>query len=114
MAIQFRRRKSFGPLRISISQRGLSTSIGAGPFRLLYGADGKVRRTIRAPGLGIWDTRVIGTTGRRPRRPTSQVFPGGGKNRRATSLLTQLGALVVYLALLAFLIALLVTATPAV
>jgi hypothetical protein len=100
MAIQFRRRKSFGPLRISISQRGLSTSVGAGPFRLLYGADGKVRRTIRAPGLGIWDTKVIGTTGRSPRRPMSP--------------LTQLGALVVYLALLAFIIAVLVTAAPAV
>jgi hypothetical protein len=41
MAIQFRRRKSFGPLRISISQRGLSTSIGTGPFRLLYGPMGR-------------------------------------------------------------------------
>jgi hypothetical protein len=94
MAIQFRRRKSLGPLRFSLSQRGLSTSIGGGPFRLLYGADGKVRRTIRAPGLGIWDTKVIGTTGRRP--------------RRTPSLLTQLGALALYLALLAVIIAVLV------
>jgi hypothetical protein len=99
MAIQFRRRRSFGPIRVSLSQRGLSASIGGGPFRLGLGADGKVRRTVRIPGAGIWDTKVIGTTGRSPRRPTS--------------LLTQLGALVVYLALLAFIIAVLVTAAPA-
>jgi hypothetical protein len=58
--MSYRRSKKVGPLRFTVSQRGISTSIGGGPLRFSYGADGKVRRTIRAPGTGFYDTRVIG------------------------------------------------------
>jgi len=39
---------------------GLSTSVGGGPLRFSRGADGKLRRTIRVPGVGLYDTKVIG------------------------------------------------------
>ncbi len=60
--VQFRKSKKFGPVRLTLSNRGLSTSFGAGPFRLSRGADGKVRRTVRAPGVGLYDTKVLGQT----------------------------------------------------
>lgn len=98
MALQFRRRKSFGPLRFSLSQRGLSTSVGAGPFRLLYGADGKVRRTVRIPGAGIWDTRVI-----------HSFLPPAPPPRGRAGLPLLLVELALYVALLAAIVAILVT-----
>lgn len=58
--VQFRRRKSFGPLRFTLSQRGLGVSVGVDGFRVGRGADGKVRRTLRIPGTGVYDTKVIG------------------------------------------------------
>jgi hypothetical protein len=58
--IQFRKSKKFGPLRLTLGKRGLSPSVGGGPLRLSFGADGQVRRTIRAPGLGPYDTKTIG------------------------------------------------------
>ncbi|MGO4205576.1 DUF4236 domain-containing protein [Rhodococcus sp. TAF43] len=58
--VQFRKSKKFGPVRLSASKRGLGVSVGAGPFRVSRGADGKVRRTVRVPGTGIYDTKVIG------------------------------------------------------
>lgn len=67
--VQYRRRKKVGPFRFTVSQRGISTSFGAGPFRISKGADGKVRRTIRIPGTGIYDTKVVN---RRPRKPASR------------------------------------------
>jgi hypothetical protein len=66
--VQFRRSKKFGPFRITMSQRGLSASVGAGPVRITKGADGNVRRTIRVPGTGLYDTRVVS---RSPRKPVS-------------------------------------------
>jgi hypothetical protein len=59
VTVHFRTSKSIGPFRFTLSKRGLSTSVGAGPLRLSRGADGKVRRTIRVPGMGIYDTSVI-------------------------------------------------------
>jgi hypothetical protein len=64
--VQFRKSKKIGPFRVGVSQRGISTSVGAGPFRISKGADGKVRRTIRIPGTGIYDTRVVGGQSARP------------------------------------------------
>ncbi len=68
--MSYRRSKKIGPLRFAVSQRGISTSIGGGPLRFSYGADGKVRRTIRAPGTGFYDTRVIGGKTSSPRGST--------------------------------------------
>jgi Protein of unknown function (DUF4236) len=58
--VQFRKRKKAGPFQFTVSQRGISTSVGAGPLRFTLGADGKVRRTVRIPGAGIYDTKVVG------------------------------------------------------
>ena len=58
--VQFRKSKKFGPFRITLSQKGISTSAGAGPLRISKGADGKVRRTVRIPGTGIYDVKVVG------------------------------------------------------
>ena len=57
---QFRKSKKVGPFRFTVTKRGLSTSFGGGPLRLSRGADGKVRRTLRVPGVGVYDTKVIG------------------------------------------------------
>ncbi|SHP56275.1 DUF4236 domain-containing protein [Mycobacteroides abscessus] len=67
--VQFRRSKKFGPFRLTLSKSGLGISAGAGPLRISRGADGKVRRTIRVPGTGISDTKVIG--GRKPAQRTN-------------------------------------------
>jgi hypothetical protein len=60
--VRYRRSTKVGPFRFTVSQRGVSTSVGSGPLRLTYGADGKVRRTVRVPGAGIYDTKVVGGT----------------------------------------------------
>ncbi|MCA1844132.1 MAG: DUF4236 domain-containing protein [Actinobacteria bacterium] len=44
MSLIFRRSKSFGPLRFTLSKRGLGVSAGAGPVRIGRGATG--RRTL--------------------------------------------------------------------
>ena len=65
--VQFRKSKKAGPLRFTVSQRGLSSSIGGGPFRVGFGADRRVRRTIRIPGTGIYDVKTVGGSRRRRR-----------------------------------------------
>lgn len=67
--VQFRRSKKIGPFRLTVSKSGLGISAGAGPLRISRGADGKVRRTIRLPGTGISDTKVIG--GHKPAQRTN-------------------------------------------
>lgn len=57
--MQFRKTKTFGPLRLTLTQRGISVSAGAGPVRFSRAADGTLRRTLRLPGVGIWDTKVV-------------------------------------------------------
>jgi hypothetical protein len=59
MAWRFRKSKTFGPLRLTLGRRGVSTSVGWGPFRVSLGSDKKIRRTIR-PVPGVYDTEVIG------------------------------------------------------
>jgi len=44
VSLTFRRSKSFGPLRFTLSKRGLGVSTGAGPLRIGRGATG--RRTV--------------------------------------------------------------------
>jgi hypothetical protein len=58
--VQFRRSKKFGPLRLSLSNRGLSGSVGGGPLRVGRGTDRRLRRTVRVPGTGIYDVKTIG------------------------------------------------------
>jgi Protein of unknown function (DUF4236) len=75
--VQFRKRTKIGPFRVTMSQRGISTSVGIGAFRISKGADGKIRRTIRIPGTGIYDTTVVNRPPRKHAsgRETNVVMP---------------------------------------
>lgn len=64
MAWQLRRTTTFGPIRLTLTRRGVGASIGFGPLRWSLGPDGKVRRTVRVPGTGVYRTDVV----RRDRR----------------------------------------------
>lgn len=74
MSWQWRRRRGLlgGLVAFSLSRRGVGASVGAGPLRWSLGADGKVRRTVRAGGM--WETRVV------RRRPDDD--PGRVRQRR--------------------------------
>lgn len=69
--VQFRKSTKFGPVRITASKKGLGVSTGAGPVRVGLAADGKVRRTLRLPGTGIYDTKVVAAADKtaRPQTP---------------------------------------------
>lgn len=73
--VQFRKSKKIGPIRITASKNGIGISAGAGPVRVSRGPDGKVRRTISAPGTGIYDTRVIGSGQRNQGPPPNHTSP---------------------------------------
>jgi Protein of unknown function (DUF4236) len=60
MTWRLRRSKRLGPIRLTVSRRGLSTSVGFGDMRISCGADGKVRRTVRIPRTGPYNVDVIG------------------------------------------------------
>ena len=47
MGITFRRSTSFGPLRLTLSKRGLGVSAGAGPLRIGRGATGRRTASLR-------------------------------------------------------------------
>ncbi|WP_331758702.1 DUF4236 domain-containing protein (plasmid) [Nocardia sp. NBC_01377] len=72
--VQFRKSKKFGPVRFTVSKKGLGASVGAGPLRVGVGPDGKVRRTISVPGTGIYDTEIIGRANK-PANPTDRPPP---------------------------------------
>jgi Protein of unknown function (DUF4236)/Protein of unknown function (DUF732) len=72
MAWQFRQSKKFGPLRLTLTKRGISGSVGAGPLRVGLNNRGQVRRTIRVPGAGLYNTEVIGNV-RSSSRPQTKA-----------------------------------------
>jgi len=51
--VRYRRSKKIGPFRITLTQRGVSTSVGAGPFRISKGADGGNGGAGGTGGLGF-------------------------------------------------------------
>jgi hypothetical protein len=57
--VTFRRSKKFGPFRLTVSPRGMSTSAGVPGFRVSANSRGEVRRTVSVPGTGIYDTRKV-------------------------------------------------------
>lgn len=60
--VGFRKSKKFGPVRITASKSGLSTSVGVKGLRVSANSKGQVRRTVSVPGTGIYDTKRIGST----------------------------------------------------
>ena len=58
--MRFRKSMKFGPLRITASKTGLSVSGGVPGARLSVNTKGEVRRTLRIPGTGLYDTKKIG------------------------------------------------------
>jgi hypothetical protein len=47
VSLTFRRSKSIGPFRFTLSKRGLGASVGAGPFRVGRGASGRRTTSVR-------------------------------------------------------------------
>ena len=47
MSLIFRRSRSLGPFRLTLSKRGLGVSAGAGPVRIGRGATGRHSLTVR-------------------------------------------------------------------
>ena len=47
MGLMFRRSKSFGPFRLTLSKRGLGVSAGAGPIHIGRGATGRRTSSVR-------------------------------------------------------------------
>jgi hypothetical protein len=64
LGFRYRKSKSFGPVRITASKRGLSASVGAGPFRVTKSATGRTTSTVRIPKTGI--SYVTSSSNRRP------------------------------------------------
>lgn len=98
--VQYRKSKKVGPFRLTVSQRGISTSVGAGPLRVSRGADGKVRRTVRLPGTGIYDTKVVGT--RRQARSTAAAQPQAAQGLSIPAATVISGVLFVFSGLVAW------------
>lgn len=53
LGFRYRKSKSFGPVRITASKRGVSASVGAGPFRVTKSTTGRTTSTVRIPGTGV-------------------------------------------------------------
>lgn len=53
VAFMFRKSKKVGPMRVTVSKRGVSTSVGNGFFRLTQSSTGRQTRTTRIPGTGV-------------------------------------------------------------
>jgi hypothetical protein len=66
LGFHYRKSKSFGPVRITASKRGVSASIGAGPFRVTKSATGRTTSTVRIPKTGI--SHVTSSSNRRSSR----------------------------------------------
>jgi len=71
-SFRVRRSKTFGPVRVTVSKRGVSTSIGKGPVRITKRSDGKVSSTVRIPGAGISYVSTSGSSRKRPIGRSSQ------------------------------------------
>jgi hypothetical protein len=96
--VQYRKSKKVGPFRLTVSQRGISTSVGAGPLRVSRGADGRVRRTVRVPGTGIYDTKVVGGTA----RPAAAAQPQAAQGLSVPAATVISGVLFVFFGLAAW------------
>jgi hypothetical protein len=72
LGFRYRKSKSFGPVRITASKRGVSASLGAGPFRVTKSTTGRTTSTVRIPGAGV--SYVTSSSKRRStRRPAARA-----------------------------------------
>jgi hypothetical protein len=53
MGWRFRRSKNIGPVRVTLSKRGLGVSVGVPGARVGIGPDGRQRSTVSVPGTGV-------------------------------------------------------------
>lgn len=53
MGFIFRKSAKFGPFRLTLSKRGVGTSVGGSFWRMSSSPSGRVTRTLRVPGTGI-------------------------------------------------------------
>jgi hypothetical protein len=73
MGLRFRRSIGWGPLRFTLTPKGISKSIGIGPFRLTKRADGKLQTTTRIPGTGL--SYVATEKSARAGAPVAETLP---------------------------------------
>lgn len=62
MGTRFRKSKKIGPIRVTVSNSGVSTSVGGKGARITKRADGKIQTTTSIPGTGISHTKVYKDT----------------------------------------------------
>jgi hypothetical protein len=53
MGWRFRRSRSVGPVRVTLSKGGIGVSVGGPGVRVGVGADGRERATLSLPGTGV-------------------------------------------------------------
>src|SRR3954471_1841476 len=73
MAFRFRKSMKIGGLRITATKSGLSLSGGVRGFRVAVNGKGQLRRTVGIPGTGLYDTKVLGSTGGGRSRPVHEA-----------------------------------------
>lgn len=74
MGMKFRKSKSSGPFRVTVSKSGLHTSVGGKGFRVGVGTNGKVRTTVSIPGTGISYTSTKGGSKSRSSSTSSRSY----------------------------------------
>jgi hypothetical protein len=60
MGFQYRKSKKIGPMRFTVSKRGVGYSVGGKGFRVTKRADGRIQQTVSVPGTGM---RWVSTSG---------------------------------------------------
>lgn len=60
MGTRFRKSKKVGPLRVTVSKSGISTSVGGKAGRITTSTSGRTTLTTRIPGSGISNVSTIG------------------------------------------------------
>lgn len=69
MGFRFRKSKKVGPIRVTVSNSGVSTSIGGKGARITKRADGKIQTTASIPGTGISHTTIHNSTPQPQKNP---------------------------------------------
>ena len=75
MGFRFRKSKQVGPIRVTVSNSGVSTSVGGKGARITKRADGKVQTTASIPGAGISHATIHNSTPQpQENQPKKQEF----------------------------------------